>query len=117
MHIKKWRPDLWRSPKNRANSFGVNERFCSECGFPHHDGPLPSEVACFDSGSVSAVIYPAGGFRGKDLLVRFGRVRAGGRQLYLSEFIPTDELEDVLVTVSDLKSYLNRPRTKAAMGR
>jgi hypothetical protein len=64
---------------------------------------------------VSASVYPAGGFRRNEYLVRFGRVRSGSRQLYLSEFIPLQERDDLLHVLAKLELWLeNSGNSQAA---
>jgi len=83
----------------------LNERFCRTCGFPYHDNPLPKETITLASGQVNVVVYPAGGFRRNEYIVRIGRVKSGGKQVFLSEYIPLSELEDVLLTLTDLEQW------------
>ena len=86
----------------------MDERFCRACGLPFHEGPLPKESNSFSSGNVTAVVYPAGGFRRNEYVVRIARVKGSGRGLYLSEFIPVNELDDVLSTLADLEAWIDR---------
>lgn len=109
-HRKRWRT---RWPWKRVFPLRVDERYCRECGFPFHKGPLPKEIAHFDSGSISALVFPAGGFRRNEYVVRFGRWRAGGKQLYLSEFIPTQDLDDLLKSFAQLEHWLQKGRRTA----
>lgn len=101
MHRIRHNRKRWRTkwPWTKWLPLKVDERFCRECGFAFHEGPLPPEVSHVNFGSVSAVLYPSGGFRRGELVVRIGRVRTGGKGLYLSEFIPLDELADVSAAI------------------
>ena len=109
-HRKRWRirwPWRWLFP------LPVDERFCPECRFPFHEGPLPREVAHFDSGSICAVVYPSGGFRRNEYVVKFGRWRTSGRSLYHSEFIPAQDLDDLIRVFSQLEVWLKESRPDA----
>jgi len=111
---KRWRTK-W--PWKRLFPLRVDERYCRDCGFAFHEGPLPKEVAHFESGSVSALVFPAGGFRRNEYLVRFGRVKSGSRQLYLSEFIPAQERDDLFNVLAKLELWLENPSSSQAATR
>jgi hypothetical protein len=103
-HRKRWRmrwPWRWLFPLR------IDERFCPECGFPFHEGPMPKELKRFDSHSITALVFPAGGFRRNEYVVKFGRWKAGRGNLYLSEFIPTQDLDDLLKAYAHLEHWLH----------
>jgi hypothetical protein len=106
---KRWRtkwPWKWVFPLR------IDERFCRECGFPFHEGPLPKPVKSCSSGSVEAVVYPAGGFRRDEYAVQIGRVRSGRGQLYLSELVPVVERDDVYNVLAQLEVWFDEPDRK-----
>lgn len=85
----------------------VDERFCSECQMPYHEGPLPKEARRFDVRNVAAFVFPSGGFRRNELVIRVGRWRAGGKQFYSSEFVPFDDIDDLLAVLQLAKEELS----------
>lgn len=109
---KQWRtrwPWRWLFPLT------VDDRFCRTCGLPYHNGPIPREVKQFTAGNVGAVIYPGGNFGRGSLSVKFGRWKSGSRDLYLSEFIAADELDDLLFVAAQARRYIaERSRTRVA---
>jgi len=92
----------------------VNERFCRKCGMPFQDGPMPKEIRRIDQGNIACLVFPAGGYRKKEVVVRFGRWRAGQGKFYLSEFIPTEDLNDLFTVVSTMRAHLNAPHKTRA---
>jgi len=74
----------------------VVERYCRECGFAFNDGPLPQEVASYREGDVSLQVFPAGKNRRGELTVRVGRWQSSRQGPYLGDFIPADELDDLV---------------------
>lgn len=48
-------------------------------------------------------MLPSGGYRADQYVVRVQRCRAGGKGLYLSEFIPFDEVPDVFRALESLR--------------
>jgi hypothetical protein len=88
----------------------VNDRFCRGCGLPFQDGPLPREVRQYQAGNTGAIVYPAGGFgRRPGFVVRCGRWKASGSKFFLSEFIPLEELADLLAILQKLQSETTAP--------
>ena len=81
----------------------VDERFCRECGMPFHEGPLPKEVNRYRDGNVEGLLYPAGGFRRGEFVVRVGRWKVGGQKFFLSDFIPEEELDSLLRVVNQAR--------------
>ena len=84
----------------------VDERFCPECKLPFHEGPLPKELACCSVDNIAAFIFPAGGFRRGEYVVRVGRWKTGGKQFYCSEFIPASDIDNVLAVVELAKERI-----------
>jgi hypothetical protein len=109
---KRWRmkwPWSWIFPLK------VDERFCRECGLPFHEGPLPKEVARYCNEYVEGLVYPAGSFRRNECVVRFGRWKLGGREQFLSEFIPEAELDCLLAVVTEARDeYYRRAQARRA---
>ena len=93
---KRWRMN-W--PWRLLFPLKVDERYCRRCGKPFHEGPLPMEVKRYRDDSVEGQVFPAGGFRRREFVIRFGRWKGGSRSSYLSEFIPVDELDSLLRVV------------------
>ncbi|MCY2994748.1 MAG: hypothetical protein NTY19_43840 [Planctomycetota bacterium] len=82
---------------------------------PFHEGPLPREVNRYRDGNVEGLVFPAGGFRRSEFVVRFGRWKAGGHKFFLSEFIPEDELDSLLEVVTQAREkYRTRTRDRRA---
>src|SRR3972149_7727255 len=106
---KRWRmkwPWRWLFPLK------VDERFCRECGMPFHEGSLPKELGRYRDQNVEGLLFPAGGFRSGEFVVRFGRWK-GGQKFYLSEFIPENELESLLEVVKQARdAYRTRARDR-----
>ena len=109
---KRWRmrwPWRWLFPLT------VNERYCRECGLAYHDGPLPKELARYNEGSVSGLVFPAGGFRRGEFKIRFGRWMGRGDGLFLADFIPEDELDSLLSVAEQAReAYRTRARARRA---
>ena len=105
--LKKWWPQK------------VDERFCRECDLPYVNGPLPKEILQFHSNDVSALLFPAGSWRRGQFVVKIGRWKPGSGRIYLSEFVPSEELDDVANAVAQAREYVDdqaqsaRPRRKA----
>ena len=98
--MNRW-PWRWVFPKL------IDERYCSGCGLPYQNGPMPREEASYTSHSVCAIRYPAGGFRKHESVFKIGRWKGGGTGFYFSEFIPMDDLDDVLLVLCELKDARN----------
>ena len=93
----------------------VNERFCPKCGLPFQDGSMPKVIDRFQVGSIGAEVFPAGTFRQKDIVVHFGRWKASSGKFFLSEFVPIDEVADLLAVVQQVQEALIKPhKTRAA---
>jgi hypothetical protein len=116
MHRIRHNRKRWRTkwPWSKWLPLKIDERFCRECGFAYHEGPLPAEVTHVTFGSVSAVVYPSGGFRRGDSVVRIGRVRSSGKGLYLSEFVPLEELADVSDAILAIRDEVRSVRAQRA---
>ena len=109
---KRWR---LKWPWRRLWPLKVDERFCRECGMPFHEGPLPQEVNRYRDGNVEGLLFPAGGFRRGEFVVRVGRWKAGGQKFFLSEFIPEEELDSLLDVVQQAREvYRSRTRARRA---
>lgn len=100
---KRWRTK-W--PWRLLFPLKIDERFCRECGLPYHEGPLPRPLGQCTIGNVTAHVFPAGGFRQNEYIIRFGRWRPGGKQYYCSEYIPESELHDLLAVVEQARDEL-----------
>jgi len=90
----------------------VNERFCRKCGMPFQDGTMPAPLDTFDKGNIASCVYPSGGYRKNEVVVRVGRLRAGRDSFYLSEFIPLEDLNDLIYVASTLRARLTLPRNQ-----
>lgn len=101
---KRWRT---RWPWSRLFPLQLDERFCRHCRQPYHNGPMPKEVKQFSSGSVGALIYPAGSWSRRALSVKFGRWKAGSRELFLSDFISAEDLPDLLKVAALAREFVN----------
>ena len=88
----------------------IDERFCRECGLPFHEGPLPKPLGQYYVHNVNALVFPAGGFRQGEYVLRFGRWRPGGKQYYCSEYIPESELDDLLAVAQHARDQLSALR-------
>ena len=109
---KRWRtnwPWRWLYPLK------IDERFCRKCGLPFHNGPLPKEVKRFTVENVGALLFPAGSWaRGSKLVIRFGRWKQGSRDFCFSEYIPSDELDDLKKVFEQVTEYFDeRTKTRA----
>ena len=102
--MKRWR---LKWPWKVLFPLRVDERFCTECQMPYHEGPLPKEVHRFDVQSVAAFVFPAGSFRKDEYVIRIGRWKAGGKQFYSSEFIPFADIDDALAVLQMAKEKLS----------
>jgi len=90
----------------------INERFCPECGLPFHEGPVPKEHKHLFVNNIVGHIFPAGGYRANEYVVRFGRWKAGGRQFYASEFIPLSDLKDLLTLIEQIQGQMEPKTTR-----
>lgn len=95
----------------------VDERFCPECRMPFHEGPLPKEAKRFDVNSVALFVFPAGSWRKDDYVIRVGRWKATGRQMYSSEFIPFADIDDLAAVVQLAKEELSLASKSRTRGR
>ena len=114
-----WR-DRW--PWNWFVVAKINERFCRKCGLPFQEGTPPEPVLRASAGNVCVEMFPSGGFRSNDYVVTVGRCRAGGKGLYLSEFIPFSEVLDVFRALENLQEewrirQCDTPRLHSIQGR
>lgn len=92
----------------------VNERFCRKCGLPFQDGPMPKHVQRFQKGNMCALVFPAGGFRKKEFVVRVGRWRASNGRFFCSEYLPTEDLFDALDVLQQAADELAKPPKRSA---
>ena len=111
---KRWRTK-W--PWKRIVPLRVDERFCKECGFTFHEGPLPKEVKHFISSDVAALIYPSGSWGKPSLSTKFGRWKANARSLYLSDYFSLDELEDLSKVTEQAHEYILAQRDRRRRSR
>ncbi len=87
----------------------VDERYCPECGLPYHEGPLPQALKRYCANNIEGLVYPAGGYRRGEFVVRFGRWRVGSGKFFLGEFVPEEELDSLLMVVNQARdAYLER---------
>lgn len=77
--------------------------------------PEPEIIA--DKGSVALCVYPAGSFRSKEKVLRFGRWRAGGSRLYLSEFIPMEEFDCLQQVLDEATQKLTAEKSTSSKRR
>ncbi len=106
----RWKSNwLW----NWLNPPRVDERFCSKCRMPFHDGPMPKEALSFTVDNVAVLVFPAGGWRKEEFVIRVGRWKAGGKQFYCSEFIPADDIDSLIAAAVKAKEELPSHRTRA----
>ncbi len=91
----------------------VDERFCTKCRMPFHDGPMPKEVSCFMADNVAVLVFPAGNWRKDEFVLRVGRWKAGGKQFYCSEFIPAADIDSLITAAVMAKKELPACRTRA----
>ena len=112
---KRWRtrwPWRWLYPLK------IDERFCSRCGLPYHNGPLPQEVKRFTRGNVGAFIFPAGSWgRGAKYVIRVGRWKSAGRDFSFSEYIPSEDMRDLAAVLRDTHAFLNPPTAQRLNGK
>ena len=107
---KRWR---LKWPWKHFFPLRVDERFCRECRMPYHEGPLPTEVKrCFVD-NVAAFVFPAGGYRKAEYVIRVGRWKSGGKQFYCSEFIPAEDIDNLLAAVELAREEISALPTKA----
>ena len=104
---RKGKPWRTRWPWRKWWPQKVDERFCRECNLPYVNGPHPQEIRQFASGNVGAVLFPAGDWKRQRSVVRVGRWKPSAGKYYLSEYIPTDELDDLQRVVAQVHEYLN----------
>jgi hypothetical protein len=97
---KRWR---LRWPWRVLFPLRVDERFCRECGLPYHEGPHPKEVNHFPKGNVDALVFPAGSWHQGKLVVRIGRWTPKAGKFFHSEYIPEEELDDLLAVVAQAR--------------
>lgn len=108
---KRWRlkwPWSWLLPLK------IDERFCRGCGLSYHEGPIPKPVHEVMVKSISVLVFPAGGWRADDCVVRVGRMKSGGKSFYVSEFIPRAEIDDAITALMMLQEQLSAPRLSSA---
>lgn len=101
---KRWR---MKWPWNRLFPLRVDERYCSACKLLYHNGPLPRELKQFNSGSVAAIILPAGGYRSHSCVVNFGRWKSFSGTFQFSNYIPQEELDDLFEVAVQTREYLD----------
>ena len=90
----------------------VDERFCSKCHMPFHDGPMPKEVSCYMADNVAVLVFPAGSWRKDEFVLRVGRWKAGGKQFYCSEFIPAADIDNLITAAVMAKQGLPKGLAK-----
>lgn len=88
----------------------IDDRFCRTCGLSYHEGPLPKPAHEVMVKSISALVFPAGGWRADDYVVRVGRMKSGGKNFYISEFIPRAEIDDAITALMMLQEDLSASR-------
>lgn len=115
------RRNFWRTrwPWKKFFPPKVDERFCEKCGLNYQHGPMPKPVKEFISGNVTALVFPAGTWRGRELTVAFGRWKAPTRQFYLSQYFTHEELKDLAAVMVQTHRYLktNKERPKGRSDR
>jgi hypothetical protein len=110
---KEWRtrwPWRWLFPLR------LDQRYCKHCGQPYHEGPHPDPVQGYRHGNVGAQIFPGGGYRSSSpYAIRFGRWKQVTRGFFLSEYVPSDELDDLKKVFLDVVGHFEaQQKTKAA---
>lgn len=110
---KEWRtrwPWRWLFPLK------LDQRYCRHCGQSYHEGPHPEAVRGFRQGNVGALVFPGGGYRSNSpYAVRLGRWKQVTRSFLFSEYIPSDELDDLKKVFAEVVAYFDEQReTKTA---
>ena len=95
----------------------VDERFCRTCRLPYQNGPQPKEQLVFTSGSVSALVYPAGNWHKDRMAIKFGRWQARSNTFFLSEYYSLEDLEDLTQVAAEAHEYVSRAKRKPARRR
>ncbi len=60
-------------------------------------------VDCFRSGQLDVLVFPSGGYRKNEYVLKVGRWKLGGGKLHHSEYVPMDELPDLFRALSQLE--------------
>ncbi len=84
---------------------------------PYQDGPMPKELHRIQKGNIGGLLLPAGGFRKREYVVKFGRWRASMGKFYLSEFIPEEDIDDLANAVNSMRSRLAAARSHQKFNR
>ena len=92
----------------------VDERYCRKCHQPHQSGPHPDEEAQFIHGNSSALVYPAGSWKRKNAVVKFGRWKSHGRDFFLSQYFSEDEVEDLIKVATETQKYFSKRKRSSA---
>lgn len=99
--VKKTRRFEW--PWNRWKPKRVDESLCSQCGLPHFRGSKPELAAERSENNVIAHIY-----RGRwpdGFAVKFSRWRVKSHRGYYSDFIPVNEMKDMLQAIKHVHGF------------
>jgi hypothetical protein len=82
---------------------------------PFQDGPMPKAIDRFQVGNIGAEVYPAGSFHTKENVVQFGRWKGSSGKFFLSEFVPMNEVAELLAVIQEVQEALIKPqKTRAA---
>jgi hypothetical protein len=123
MYRVKNRRNVWRTrwPWKKFFPPKVDERFCEKCGLIYQYGPMPKPVREFMAGNVTALVFPAGSWRKRELTITFGRWKAPTRQFYLSHYFTHDELRELMAVAVQTDRYLKainlQPKVRADRSR
>lgn len=63
---------------------------------------MPEAEGKFNSGNLGVLVFPAGGFRRNEYVLKVGRWKVGGGGFYLSEYVPLNELSDLSHALREL---------------
>ncbi len=115
MYRVRYGRNSWRNrwPWKRLFPPKVDERFCPKCGLPYQNGPQPKELACIPRGSVQALVYPAGGWKRDEIVVRFGKCKAIGSDIRYSEYYLVGDLDDLVETATLARKYDGKRKRSA----
>jgi hypothetical protein len=86
------------------------EQICDECSKPYLSKPLAKPIEQFVHGSAVASVFVEQQFGKERFHVQFGRFAANGQEMFISQFLGFEHLEDIAEVASMARRFIREQR-------
>ncbi len=86
------------------------EQICDECSKPYLPKPPAKPIEQFVHGSAVASVFVEQQFGKERFHVQLGRFAANGQEMFISQFLGFEHLEDIAVAASMARDFIREQR-------